>query len=77
MKRIWKQSLYRVTVWLAAEIILNCLGIDNLADYSEFVFEHNTIDFDSSYPFSKTSAQNLKLSSSQIRTKVLYIVFLS
>ena len=59
MKRIWKQSLYRVTVWLAAEIILNCLGIDNLADYSEFVFEHNTIDFDSSYPFSKTSAKFL------------------
>ncbi len=53
MKVIWKQSLYRVTVWLAAEIILNCVGIDNLADYSEFVFECNTIDFDCSYRFSK------------------------
>ncbi|MDJ0637054.1 MAG: hypothetical protein QNJ34_28015 [Xenococcaceae cyanobacterium MO_188.B29] len=58
MKVIWKQSLYRVTVWLAAEIILNCLGIDNLADYSEFVFERNTIDFDGSYYFSKTSGKS-------------------
>ncbi len=57
MKGIWKQSLYRVTVWLAAEIILNCLGIDNLADYSEFVFERNTIDLNRSYHFSKTSAK--------------------
>ena len=43
MKVIRKQSLYRVIVWLAAEIILNCVGLDDLADYSEFVFERNTI----------------------------------
>ena len=57
MKVIWKQNLYRVIVWLAAEIILNCVGLDDLADYSEFVFERNTIDFDRSYRFSKTSAK--------------------
>ena len=44
MKVIWKQSLYRIIIWLAAEIILNCVGLDNLADFSEFVFERNTID---------------------------------
>ncbi len=57
MKVIWKQSLYRVMVWLAAEVILNCVGLDDLADYSEFIFERNTIDFERNYRFSKTSAR--------------------
>ena len=57
MKVIWKQSLYRVIVWLAAEIILNCVGLDNLADFSEFVFERNTIDCESSCQFSQTSGK--------------------
>ena len=56
MKVIWKQSLYRVMVWLAAEVILNCVGLDDLADYSEFIFERNTIDLERNYRFSKTSA---------------------
>ena len=37
MKVIWKEFLCKVMVWLAAEIILNCVGLDDLADYSEFV----------------------------------------
>ncbi|MBE9128295.1 MULTISPECIES: hypothetical protein [unclassified Coleofasciculus] len=38
----WKKVIIKTTVWLAAEIILNLLGLDNLADYSEFLYEHNT-----------------------------------
>ncbi|MEQ8466626.1 hypothetical protein [Coleofasciculus sp. E1-EBD-02] len=34
----WKALLAKTTVWLAAEILLNLLGLDNLADYSEFIF---------------------------------------
>lgn len=34
----WKKLLLTTTIWLATEIILNLLGLDNLADYSEFVF---------------------------------------
>jgi hypothetical protein len=30
-------------VWLVAEIILNLLGLDNLADYGEFVFDKDAI----------------------------------
>lgn len=45
MKRIGNKSLSRTIVWLAAEIILNCVGLDDLADYSEFVFERNHITF--------------------------------
>jgi hypothetical protein len=43
MKIVWKKSLIRATVWLAAEIILNCVGLDDMADYSEFVFERPII----------------------------------
>ncbi|NJQ97484.1 MAG: hypothetical protein HC784_07235, partial [Hydrococcus sp. CSU_1_8] len=28
-------------MWVASEILLNFLGLDNLADYSEFVFEQD------------------------------------
>lgn len=32
----------KTVIWLAAEILLNCLGMDDLADYSEFIFESNS-----------------------------------
>ena len=41
MKTQLKKGLFRTFVWVAAEILLNCLGIDDLADYSEFVFERH------------------------------------
>ncbi len=39
----WKTVLARITVWLAAEILLSFLGIDDMADYSEFIFERYVI----------------------------------
>ncbi len=39
MKMQWKQIWVKATIWLVTEIILNLLGLDNLADYSEFIFE--------------------------------------
>ena len=39
----WQKLLVKTTVWLVAEILLTLLGIDHLADYSEFVFEKNII----------------------------------
>lgn len=39
----WKNILIRMTLWLITEVVLNSVGLDNLADYSEFVFERNTI----------------------------------
>ena len=32
----------KIVIWLAAEILFNFLGIDDLADYSEFVLENNS-----------------------------------
>jgi hypothetical protein len=39
----WKRLLLKITVWLVIEIILNILGLDNLADYSEFVYEQEVL----------------------------------
>jgi hypothetical protein len=39
MKRQWKTIWVKATIWLVTEILLNLLGLDNLADYSEFLFE--------------------------------------
>lgn len=35
-----KKGLSKIIIWLTAEIILNLIGLDDLADYSEFIFEH-------------------------------------
>ncbi|MGF1480750.1 MAG: hypothetical protein ACFB4I_14900 [Cyanophyceae cyanobacterium] len=43
MNKTWKFSLARGVVWLASEILLTLLGIDDLADYSEFIFERNAL----------------------------------
>lgn len=37
-KSIWKKVAYKTGVWLAVEIWLNVIGLDNIADYSEFIF---------------------------------------
>ncbi len=38
-----KKLLAKTVVWLTAEILLNFLGLDNLADYSEFIFERDVV----------------------------------
>jgi hypothetical protein len=39
----WKKLVTQIIFWLVAEIILNLLGLDNLADYGEFVFDREAI----------------------------------
>ena len=39
----WKKLLVKTTLWLVAEIWFNYLAIDDLSDYSEFIFERNVI----------------------------------
>jgi hypothetical protein len=38
----WKDLLIKIVIWLAAEILLSLLGVDNLADYGEFIFSKET-----------------------------------
>lgn len=37
----WRFAFCKFFVWLTAEVVLSTLGIDDLADYSEFIFEKN------------------------------------
>ncbi len=54
---MWKRSLSRIVVWLAAEIILNFVGLDDVADYSEYIFERNTTTIGCSHRLPKSSAK--------------------
>ncbi len=38
-----EKCLLRIIIWLTLEILLNFLGLDDIADYSEFIFEKNGI----------------------------------
>lgn len=47
MKIQWKVLLVKIIVWLVAEILFTCLGLDDIADYSEFLAEKRFIAQDS------------------------------
>ena len=39
----WKTLLTKTLIWLVAEILLNSIGLDTFADYSEFVFDKDPL----------------------------------
>ncbi len=43
MNILRKNLLIKTVLWLFVEIILTLLGLDNVADYSEFVFNRDEI----------------------------------
>ena len=46
----WQRVLFKIMFSVVTEITLNVLGLDNLADYSEFIFEGQTIVIATSLP---------------------------
>ena len=38
-----RQWAVKFLLWLVVEIILNLVGMDDLVDYSEFLFKHSTV----------------------------------
>lgn len=46
MKVRWKMLIAKTTFWVLTEVFLTVLGLDNLADYSEFSISQHTIDRD-------------------------------
>jgi hypothetical protein len=43
---IYRQTIkwaVKFLLWLVVEIMLNLVGIDDLANYSEFLFQHPTV----------------------------------
>ena len=43
MKVKWRKLFVETSAWATAEVMLNLVGLDNLADYSEFVFQAKAI----------------------------------
>ncbi len=39
----WKKLVFRIGIWLALEAFFGYVGVDTIADYSEFIFERNSI----------------------------------
>ena len=39
MKIKWQKLWVKTILWLGVEIILTLMGLDDLADYSEFLYE--------------------------------------
>ena len=35
----WHKLLIKLAIWLSLEIVLNVMGLDDMADYSEFIFK--------------------------------------
>lgn len=38
----WRTLVFNLMIWLLAELLLGFLGLDNLADYSEFLQNRHT-----------------------------------
>ncbi|MEM7554248.1 MAG: hypothetical protein AAF378_09110 [Cyanobacteria bacterium P01_A01_bin.84] len=43
MRVKWKKLLVKSSAWLVAEVMLNAVGLDNIADYSEFISQNQVI----------------------------------
>jgi hypothetical protein len=50
MKRLQRKFWLETIVWVVAEILLNQLGLDNLADYGEFVFNQTLSAYNLAQP---------------------------
>lgn len=37
--KLFNQPVFKILIWIVAEILLNFMGLDDLADYGEFIFE--------------------------------------
>jgi hypothetical protein len=44
MKTNWRKTIVEIAIWLFTEILLNFAGLDDLGNYSEFVFAQKSID---------------------------------
>lgn len=47
MKVKWKKLVLRVGVWLTLEVCFNYVGLDTIADYSEFIFDRKLVALNS------------------------------
>ncbi|MEL6910095.1 MAG: hypothetical protein AAFY63_17630 [Cyanobacteria bacterium J06643_13] len=39
----WKKLVFKVGVWVALEAFFGYVGVDTIADYSEYIFDRHNI----------------------------------
>jgi hypothetical protein len=44
MANLWQKRLAKISGWIAAEVILSTVGLDNLADYGEFLLRDPNVN---------------------------------
>lgn len=55
----WGKMAAKITVWLAVEVLLGLVGLDNLADYGEFMLGDQTLSHYDSVIQQKTASTEL------------------
>ena len=40
----WQKLFFKLMFWLVLEILLNIIGLDDIADYSEFIFSQGNVN---------------------------------
>lgn len=40
----WRKTLVKGTLWLSSELVLGLIGMDTMADYGEFLMQHQVAD---------------------------------
>ena len=45
----WQKLVIKLICWLALEILLNLIGLDDLADYSEFIFNYDNVNLTANF----------------------------
>ena len=43
MKIKWQKLWIKIILWLGAEILLTAIGLDDLADYNEFLYKQKEV----------------------------------
>lgn len=44
MANLWKKRLTKMSVAIAAEVLVSTVGLDNLADYGEFILRNPDVN---------------------------------
>jgi hypothetical protein len=44
MANLWKKRLTKMSVAIAAEVLVSTVGLDNLADYGEFILRNPNVN---------------------------------
>jgi hypothetical protein len=39
----WKKLIFKVGIWLTLEVFFSYVGVDTIADYSEYIFDRSLI----------------------------------